>query len=308
MRLTKKSVNINKSHLPADFQKNNDIMAYKNYSLESHGDGFVDGKLNSYKANPVAPSLSTLKKIHSCIDLTTLSNADNVKSVSALVDIVNNHSANYPDIPNVAGICVYPKFVSVVKQNLKVPGVDIVSVAGAFPHAQTFREIKVREVALAVEAGADEIDVVINAGDIIAKDYDAALEELSAMCSACKNVKMKVILETGVYKNDSDIYDASIIAMEAGADFVKTSTGKSEPAATPRAALIMALAVSDYYKVTGRRVGIKPAGGIRTSQDALAYCTIMEDIFGADNYDNTNFRLGATSLAKNVIADIKALA
>jgi deoxyribose-phosphate aldolase len=179
-------------------------------------------------------------------------------------------------------------------------------VAGAFPHAQTFREIKVREVALAVEAGADEIDVVITAGDIIAKDYNAALDELKAMREACAAVKMKVILETGVYKADSDIYDASIIAMEAGADFVKTSTGKCEPAATPRAALIMALAVSDYYKATGKRVGIKPAGGIRTSQDALQYCAIMDDIFDG-KYDNTNFRLGATSLAKNVIADIKAL-
>ena len=281
-------------------------MAYNGFSLESHGEGFVDGKMEFYNVNPAVPSLATLKKIHSCIDLTTLSNADNSKSVSALVDIVNAHSANYPDIPNVAGICVYPKFISVVKDTLKVPGVDIVSVAGAFPHAQTFREIKVQEVSLAAEAGADEIDVVINAGDIIAKDYDAALEELAAMRSACKDVKMKVILETGVYKNDSDIYDASIIAMEAGADFVKTSTGKCEPAATPRAALIMAVAVSDYLKATGKRIGIKPAGGIRTSQDALAYCAIMDDIFGG-NYDNTNFRLGATSLAKNVIADIKAL-
>ena len=281
-------------------------MAYNNFSLESHGEGFVDSKLDFYRANAAAPSLAVLKKIHSCIDLTTLSNADNAKSVKALVDIVNTHTANHPGIPNVAGICVYPKFVSVVKDALKVPGVDIVSVAGAFPHAQTFTEIKVKEVALAVEAGADEIDVVINAGDIIAKDYEAALNELKAMREACKSVKMKVILETGVYKADSDIYDASIIAMEAGADFVKTSTGKSEPAATPRAMLIMALAVSDYCKATGRRVGIKPAGGIRTSQDAMRYCAIMEDIFHGD-YDNTTFRIGATSLAKNVIADIKAL-
>lgn len=281
-------------------------MAYKDFSLESHGAGIVDTRLAEYKAKAAAPTVATLKKIHSCIDLTTLSNADNAKSVTALVDIVNTHPTNHPDIPNVAGICVYPKFVSLVKNTLKVPGVDIVSVAGAFPHAQTFREIKVREVALAVEAGADEIDVVITAGDIIAKDYNAALDELKAMREACAAVKMKVILETGVYKADSDIYDASIIAMEAGADFVKTSTGKCEPAATPRAALIMALAVSDYYKATGKRVGIKPAGGIRTSQDALQYCAIMDDIFDG-KYDNTNFRLGATSLAKNVIADIKAL-
>ena len=281
-------------------------MAYKDFSLESHGAGIVDTRLAKYKAKAAAPTIATLKKIHSCIDLTTLSNADNAKSVTALVDIVNTHPTNHPDIPNVAGICVYPKFVSLVKNTLKVPGVDIVSVAGAFPHAQTFREIKVREVALAVEAGADEIDVVITAGDIIAKDYNAALDELKAMREACAAVKMKVILETGVYKADSDIYDASIIAMEAGADFVKTSTGKCEPAATPRAALIMALAVSDYYKATGKRVGIKPAGGIRTSQDALQYCAIMDDIFDG-KYDNTNFRLGATSLAKNVIADIKAL-
>ncbi|MCR5454175.1 MAG: deoxyribose-phosphate aldolase [Bacteroidales bacterium] len=281
-------------------------MAYKNFSIESHGAGVVDAKLAEYKAKAVAPSLDILKKIHSCIDLTTLSNADNDKSVAALVDIVNTHSEKHPDIPNVAGICVYPKFVGLAKRLCKVPGVDIVSVAGAFPHAQTFTEIKVREVQLAVAAGADEIDVVITAGDILAKNYDAALDELKQMRTACAGRKMKVILETGVYKDDADIYDASIVAMMAGADFVKTSTGKSEPAATPRAALIMALAVSDYYKATGRRIGIKPAGGIRTSQDAMQYCAIMDDIFDGD-YSNANFRLGATSLAKNVIADIKAL-
>ena len=282
-------------------------MAYKDFSLESHGANAVDNRLEYYRNNPAAPSLATLKKIHSCIDLTTLSNADNTKSVADLVNIVNSHSAVHPGIPNVAGICIYPRFVSLAKELCKVPGVDIVSVAGAFPHAQTFREVKVLEVKLAAAAGADEIDVVITAGDILAKDYATALDELKAMREACASAKMKVILETGVYKNDSDIYDAAMVAMQAGADFVKTSTGKCEPAATPRAALIMALAVSDYCKATGRRVGIKPAGGIRTSQDALQYCAIMDDVFGADNYDNSNFRLGATSLAKNVIADIKSL-
>jgi deoxyribose-phosphate aldolase len=281
-------------------------MAYDIFSIDNHGAGFVDSKLAQYQANPMVPTLELLKKVHSCIDLTSLSNADNERSISALVDIVNNHPALHPDIPNVAGICVYPKFVSLAKELCKVPGVDIVSVAGAFPHAQTFREIKVREVDLAAAAGADEIDVVITAGDIIEKDFDAAIDELLAMREACANRKMKVILETGVYKRDSDIYDAAIVAMEAGADFVKTSTGKCEPAATPRAALIMALAVSDYYKETGKRVGIKPAGGIRTSQDAMQYCAIMDDIFDGD-YNSTNFRLGATSLAKNVIADIAAL-
>lgn len=281
-------------------------MAYKGFSLESHGAGAVDAKLAEYDACSKAPSLDILKKIHSCIDLTTLSNADNEKSVSALVDIVNTHPEKHPDIPNVAGICVYPKFVSLAKQLCKVQGVDIVSVAGAFPHAQTFTEVKVREVELAAAAGADEIDVVITAGDILANDYAAALYELQQMRAACADLKMKVILETGVYKDDAYIYDASIVAMIAGADFVKTSTGKCEPAATPRAALIMALAVSDYYEATGRRVGIKPAGGIRTSEDAMKYCAIMDDIFEGD-YNNTNFRLGATSLAKNVIAGIQAL-
>lgn len=278
-----------------------------NYTFSKYGTAFVDEKLAYYQANLPTANISLLKKIYSCIDLTTLSNADNSKSVKELVDTVNTHSQSHPDIPNVAGICIYPKFVDVVRENLKADGVSVVSVAGAFPHAQTFTEIKVAEVRLAVEHGANEIDVVINGGDMLAGNYDAALNELRLMREACKQAKLKVILETGVLKSDSLIYNAAIIAMKAGADFVKTSTGKNEPAATPRAVLVMALAVKDFEQNSDKRIGIKPAGGIRTSQDAILYATIVSDILGNDRICNSTFRLGATSLAKNVLSDIASL-
>lgn len=278
-----------------------------NYSFSKYGSAYVDQQLAYYQANLPTADIELLKKIYSCIDLTTLSNADNNKSVSELVNTVNTHSQRHSDIPNVAGICVYPKFVDVVKENLNVDGVSIVSVAGAFPHAQTFTEIKVAEVRLAVEHGATEIDVVVNGGEMLAENYDAALNELRLMREACRNVKLKVILETGVLKSDSLIYDAAIIAMKAGADFVKTSTGKNEPAATPRAVLVMALAVKDFEQNTDKRIGIKPAGGIRTSQDAQLYAAIVGGILGNDRICNSTFRLGATSLAKNVLSDIASL-
>jgi len=178
-------------------------------------------------------------------------------------------------------------------------------VAGAFPHAQTFEEIKIREVELAVEAGADEIDVVINAGDIIDGEHSKALASLKDMKKACGNAHLKVILETGVYSYDSDIYEASIIAMKAGADFIKTSTGKMSPAATPKAALIMAIAIKDFERATGKIIGLKPAGGIRTADDALMYYTIVKEILGEERITPEYFRLGATSLSGALIKEIK---
>jgi len=293
------------------------------FSFSKWGSQYVDGKLQEYSQNPLQPTRDLLCKIHSCIDLTTLSNADSDGSVATLMGSVRQHHEDYCSedadiyIPNVAGICVYPKFVPMLRKVIDIMGdvqyfssikdIDIVSVAGAFPHAQTFREVKVLEVRMAAEAGADEIDVVINAGDIIENNPFAAYEDLKAMRDACPKCRMKVILETGVYNTDEQIYDAAITAMYAGADFVKTSTGKCSPAATPRAALIMALAVKDYYDATYRKVGIKPAGGIRTSQDALQYVQIVSDILSDDYISKKYFRLGATSLAKNVINDILAL-
>lgn len=278
----------------------------KDFSYERHGSDLINSRLcvieNRAQKNR---SISNLKKLHSCIDLTSLSNADNDNSIADFVMSVNTFKENNPGIPNVAGICVYPKFVPVVRKILAVPEVKIVSVAGAFPHAQTFEEIKIREVELAVEAGADEIDVVINAGDIIDGEHSKALASLKDMKKACGNAHLKVILETGVYSYDSDIYEASIIAMKAGADFIKTSTGKMSPAATPKAALIMAIAIKDFERATGKIIGLKPAGGIRTADDALMYYTIVKEILGEERITPEYFRLGATSLSGSLIKEIK---
>ncbi len=273
-------------------------------SLESHGDGFVDSELAKIDSVKPEVTVELLKKIHSCIDHTTLNTTDTYASVKKFVEGVNDHTANYPDIPNVAGICVYPKFIRTVIDTLTVPGVEVVTVAGSFPHSLTFIDLKVHEVSMSAMAGADEIDVVINVGDIIAKDYQSAYDELHAMRQACGGAKMKVILETGLYTTDEEIYNASMAACP-NTDFLKTSTGKVSVGATQRAAYLMALAAKDYEKVSGRRVGIKIAGGVRTTEDALQYVSVMDYMYGRDGYDNTNFRIGASSLTKNVMADIK---
>lgn len=278
----------------------------KDFSYERHGSDLINSRLcvieNRTQKNY---SQANLKTLHSCIDLTSLSNADNENSIADFVMGVNTFKESNPDIPNVAGICVYSVFVPLVKKLLAVPSVKIVSVAGAFPHAQTFDEIKIREVELAAEAGADEIDVVINAGHIIDGQHSKALATLKDMKKACGDAHLKVILETGAYPYDSDIYDASILAMKAGADFIKTSTGKMSPAATPKAALIMAIAIRDYERATGRKVGLKPAGGIRTATDALTYYTVVKEILGEERITPEYFRLGATSLSGALIKEIK---
>ena len=274
----------------------------KDFSYERHGSDLINSRLcvieNRTQKNR---SIENLKKLHSCIDLTSLSNADNENSIADFVMGVNTFKENNPDIPNVAGICVYPKFVPVVRKILAVPEVKIVSVAGAFPHAQTFEEIKIREVELAVEAGADEIDVVINAGEIIDEEHSKALASLKDMKKACGNAHLKVILETGAYPYDADIYDASIIAMKAGADFIKTSTGKIALNATPESFLIMLDAIADFYKQNEKMVGMKPAGGISEAEISLIYVKILENVLGEKWLNKQYFRIGASRLAKKII-------
>ncbi len=277
------------------------------FTFERYGSQLVESKLIFYKNNPLKPTTEILKTIYSCIDLTSLSNSDNEQSILKLVNKVNFHKQDNPSIPNVAGICVYPSFVQTVKQHCNVPEVDIVSVAGGFPHAQTFSKIKIEEVKLAYEAGADEIDVVINAGDIISGNHEKACDEIKEMKQAAGTAKLKVILETGAYQYDSDIYDASIVALEGCANFIKTSTGKMSPAATPRAAVIMALALKDFENKTGKHAGLKVAGGIRSVEDALIYYQITKDLIGSERLDKYSFRIGATSLADNILKAIKSI-
>lgn len=276
------------------------------YSFQKHGVSLINSRLYKLTSNLEKPTTDIMKKIHSFIDLTSLSTSDNFSTIKEFVtNGVNNFKQQHADIPYVAGICVYPRFVSTVKETLNVPGIKIVSVAGGFPHSQTPLPIKIAEIEHAVAAGADEIDVVINVGDIIGGNAKIARHELEAMKTACGDALYKVIVESGAYAYDEDLYDASIVAMQAGADFIKTSTGKQQPAATPRAALIMCMAIRDYVRNENRKVGFKAAGGVKTPDEAMAYWSIVKDILGEEYLSNHLFRIGATSLSKNLVNAIK---
>lgn len=250
----------------------------------------------SSEANP-----ETYKTILNCLDLTTLSVVDTVEKVQEMVNKVNQFQANFPGYPNVGAICVYPALVATVRENLKATGVDIASVAGGFPAAQTFIEVKIAETSLAVMDGADEIDMVLGVGEFLSGNYEKVFEDISEIKAACGNAKLKVILETGALKTAENIYNASIIAMEAGADFIKTSTGKEVAAASPEAAYVMTFAIKEFMEKSGRMVGFKPAGGISTPEEALKYYAIVKENLGEAWLNNTYFRIGASRLANNLL-------
>lgn len=240
----------------------------------------------------------------SCLDLTTLSAMDTVEKVQGMANKVNQFQTKYPNYPNVGAICVYPAMVASVRESLKAPGVDIASVAGGFPASQTFIEIKVAETSLAVMDGADEIDMVLGVGEFLAGNYDKVFEDISEIKAACGEAKLKVILETGALKTAENIYTASIIAMEAGADFIKTSTGKEIAAATPEAAYVMTSAIKEFTAKSGRKVGFKPAGGISTTDEALKYYAIVKANLGEEWLNNSLFRIGASRLANDLMVSL----
>lgn len=248
-----------------------------------------------------------LKLALSLIDLTTLNSVDTQAKGAKFAENVNNFNANFPDLPNVAAICVYPSLVKTVATTLKCPGVGVASVAACFPASQSFIEVKELECRMAVEAGATDIDIVISQGAWLANDVQTVYNEICAIRKAVGNAHLKVILETGVLRSPEDIWNASIVAMEAGADFIKTSTGKLEPAATPEAIYVMCEAIKAYAAKTGRKVGIKPAGGMTVSEDALLYMAIVEAVLGADWLNNRMFRLGASRMANNILSDIVSI-
>lgn len=245
------------------------------------------------------------KFLFNCIDLTTLNTTDSDMSVMSFTDKVNKFDNEYPDLKNVAAICVYPNFAQVVKDTLEVESVKIACVSGGFPSSQTFAEIKVAETALALADGANEIDIVISVGAFLSGDYESMCEEIMEIKEACKDNHLKVILETGALKTASNIKMASILSMYSGADFIKTSTGKQQPAATPEAAYVMCQAVKEYHAETGRKIGFKPAGGINTVHDALVYYTIVKEILGKEWLNNELFRLGTSRLANLLLSEIK---
>ena len=238
------------------------------------------------------------------IELTSLKTTDSDESILALTERVNQFEDSYPDLPHVATICVYPCFAKTVSQSLEVEGVEIACVSGSFPSSQTFPEVKVAETALALGDGATEIDIVMPVGKFLSGDYEGLCDEISELKDVCGERKMKVILETGCLKTAENIKKASLLAMYAGADYIKTSTGKLEPAATPEAAYVMCQAIREYYNETGIQVGFKPAGGLNSVTDALTYYTIVKEVLGETWLTNQWLRLGTSRLANMLLSEI----
>ena len=238
------------------------------------------------------------------VDLTTLNATDSPVSVAAFVERVNAFDEEHPELRNVAAICTYPNFAQVVRTVLDVSDVDVCCVSGGFPSSQTFTEVKVAETALAVEGGADEIDIVLNLGYFLDHDYESLVDEITEQKEACRDGRLKVILETGALKTAKNIKIASILSLYSGADFLKTSTGKEYPGASLEAAYVMAQCIKGYYEKTGNRVGFKAAGGVATTEDAVKYYTVIKEVLGEEWLTNEYFRLGASRLANNLLSDI----
>lgn len=270
-------------------------------------DADVQAQVASIIENKVAENNTeeVKKLLFNCIDLTTLNSTDSDESVMKFTEKVNKFDDEFPDLKNVAAICVYPNFAEVVKNTLDVDGINIACVSAGFPSSQTFIEVKIAETAMALMEGADEIDIVISIGKFLSGDYETMCEEIQELKDTCKERHLKVILETGALKTASNIKKASILSMYSGADFIKTSTGKQQPAATPEAAYVMCEAIKEYYEKTGNKIGFKPAGGINTVNDALIYYTIVKEILGEEWLNNDLFRLGTSRLANLLLSDIK---
>ena len=238
------------------------------------------------------------------IELTTLKTTDSEESVMRFTERVNDFDNDYPALPHVATICVYPLFASVVSETLQVEGVEVACVSGSFPSSQALIEVKVAETALALKDGATEIDMVMSVGAFLSEDYETVCDEISELKAVCGERKLKVILETGLLPSASAIKKASLLAMYAGADYIKTSTGKEKPAATPEAAYVMCQAIKEYYEKTGIQIGFKPAGGLNTVHDALVYYTIVKEVLGERWLTNQWFRLGTSRLANLLLSEV----
>ena len=249
-------------------------------------------------------NLEVKKFLMGSVELTTLKTTDSEESVLAFTEKVNQFDEAYPDLPHVATICVYPCFAKTVSESLEVDGVEIACVSGSFPSSQALIEVKVAETALAIKDGATEIDIVMPVGKFLSGDYEGVADEINELKEVCGEHKMKVILETGCLKTPENIKKASIIAMYAGADYIKTSTGKLEPAATPEAAYVMCQAIKEYYEETGVQIGFKPAGGINSVMDALIYYTIVKEVLGEKWLTNEWLRLGTSRLANMLLSEI----
>lgn len=254
---------------------------------------------------PQYASPEVYKFLLNSIDLTTLSTEDSERSVAKFTNRVNDFDAEYPQYGHVAAICVYSNFAEVVKDHLDVEGVDVCVVAGCFPSSQTFTAVKVADVALAVASGAQEVDVVLNIGMFLDENYEELCDELIELKNTAKDAKLKVILETGCLKTAASIKRASILSMYCDADFIKTSTGKIYKGASLEAAYVMCQCIKEYYEKTGRKVGFKAAGGVRTTEDALNYYAVVKEVLGDEWLNQDLFRLGASSLANAVLSSLE---
>ena len=256
------------------------------------------------KKVPENDTLAVKKFLMGSVELTTLKTTDSEESVLAFTEKVNKFEDAYPELPHIATICVYPCFAKIVSQSLEVEGVEVACVSGSFPSSQALIEIKTVETALALKDGATEIDIVMSVGKYLSGDYETLCDEISELKAICGDRKMKVILETGLLPSASDIKKASLLAMYAGADYIKTSTGKEKPAATPEAAYVMCQAIKEYYDKTGIQIGFKPAGGLNTVHDALVYYTIVKEVLGEKWLTNQWLRLGTSRLANLLLSEV----
>lgn len=253
---------------------------------------------------PENDTLEVKKFLMGSVELTTLKTTDSEESVMAFTERVNQFDEQYPDLPHVATICVYPCFAKTVSETLEVDGVEVACVSGSFPSSQALIEVKIAETALAIKDGATEIDIVQSVGKFLSGDYETVADEISELKAVCGDKKMKVILETGCLKTASNIKKASILAMYAGADYIKTSTGKLEPAATPEAAYVMCQAIKEYYEETGIQIGFKPAGGLNSVMDAITMYTIVKEVLGEKWLTNQWFRMGTSRLANLLLSEV----
>ncbi len=249
-------------------------------------------------------TLEVKKFLMGSVELTTLKTTDSDESVLKFTERVNDFEDAYPELPHVATICVYPCFAKIVSQSLEIEGVEVACVSGSFPSSQALIEVKIAETALALKDGATEIDMVMSVGKYLSEDYETVCDEISELKATCGDRKLKVILETGLLPSMADVKTASLLAMYAGADYIKTSTGKEKPAATPEAAYVMCQAIKEYYEKTGIRIGFKPAGGMNTVHDALVFYTIVKEVLGEEWLTNQYLRLGTSRLANLLLSEV----
>ena len=281
------------------------VLALSKYNTHIHDDEVmtkVDALIG--KKLDENDNLEAKKLLFHCIDLTSLKCTDSEESIMKFTEKVNEFVDKYPELDNVAAICVYPNMAEIVSDTLEADNVKIACVSGGFPSSQTFMEVKVAETAMAIHTGAEEIDIVMPVGKFLCEDYEGMCDEIGELKDICGEKPLKVILETGALRSASNIKKAALLAMYSGADFIKTSTGKEAISATPEAALVMCEAIKEYYQETGRKVGFKAAGGIDTVKKALAYYTIVKEVLGEEWLNNGLFRIGTSRLTNLLLSDI----